>query len=156
MCIKSRRLTDCFFSKRISPSVQNCMLGLIHDQVWMGSKDSIIYIIDTVSMSCNQQLTEHRQEVTGLAADPQPQNGRSGLFLLPLISPFGFVCCKCDSTPHVPRPPVSRRTPAAATAPSCSGTRPVSKSRGSSRSGVSVCRPSRSTMARCGAVSICC
>lgn len=52
------------------------MLGLIHDQVWMGSKDSIIYIIDTVSMSCNQQLTEHRQEVTGLAADPQPQNGR--------------------------------------------------------------------------------
>lgn len=56
------------------------MLGLIHDQVWIGSKDSIIYIIDTVSMSCNQQLTEHRQEVTSLAVDPQPQNGRWAVF----------------------------------------------------------------------------
>lgn len=68
------------------------MLGLIHEQVWMGSKDSIIYIIDTVSMSCNQQLTEHRQEVTSLAADPQPQNGRSGLIR---ASHFTFWVCLC-------------------------------------------------------------
>ncbi|XP_075905416.1 DENN domain-containing protein 3-like [Nelusetta ayraudi] len=65
-------LRDCI---QVGESQLNCMLGLSHDQVWMGSKDSIIYIIDTVSMSCNQQLTEHRQEVTSLAADPQPQNG---------------------------------------------------------------------------------
>lgn len=90
------------FTKRISPSVQNCMLGLIHDQVWMGSKDSIIYIIDSVSMSCNQQLTEHRQEVTSLAADPQPQSGRSGLFG---ASHFTFWVCWCkNETPPSPRP----------------------------------------------------
>lgn len=72
------------------------MLGLIHDQVWIGSKDSIIYIIDTVSMSCNQQLTEHRQEVTGLAVDPQLQNGRSGHRLFtPFVSSEQFH--KCDT-----------------------------------------------------------
>lgn len=73
------------------------MLGLIHDQVWIGSKDSIIYIIDTVSMSCNQQLTEHRQEVTGLAVDPQLQNGRLGHRL---FTPFSFNLYqvhKCDT-----------------------------------------------------------
>lgn len=51
-------------------SVQTCMLGLIHDEVWIGSQDSIIYIMDTHTMSCNKQLTEHRHEVTGLTADP--------------------------------------------------------------------------------------
>lgn len=150
------------------PSVQNCMLGLIHDQVWMGSKDSIIYIIDTVSMSCNQQLTEHRQEVTCLAVDPQHQNGRLALlrfshFLLWIV-PASYNECALNSalptTPPPPTPPtdppllVSRRTRAAAMAPSCSGTRPVSKWRGSSRSGVSVCHPSRFTTEHCGAVSM--
>lgn len=92
-CVYKRETTDrLFFFFFISPSVQNCMLALIHDLVWMGSKDSIIYIIDTVSMSCNQQLTEHRQEVTSLAADPQPQNGRSGLFR---ASHFTFWVCLC-------------------------------------------------------------
>lgn len=71
------------------------MLGLIHDQVWIGSKDSIIYIIDTASMSCNQQLTEHRQEVTSMAVDPQPQNGRSGLFC---ISRFTFRVARANVT----------------------------------------------------------
>ncbi|CAF89134.1 unnamed protein product, partial [Tetraodon nigroviridis] len=47
----------------------NCMLGVDKDQVWMGSEDSIIYIINTVAMVCNRQLTEHRAEVTGLALD---------------------------------------------------------------------------------------
>lgn len=49
--------------------LQNCMLGVDKDQVWMGSEDSVIYIISMVSMVCNRQLTEHRAEVTGLAVD---------------------------------------------------------------------------------------
>uniref|UniRef100_A0AAY5K9K8 UDENN domain-containing protein n=1 Tax=Esox lucius TaxID=8010 RepID=A0AAY5K9K8_ESOLU len=36
----------------------NCMLRLDKDQVWIASQDSIIYIIDTRSMSCNKQLTD--------------------------------------------------------------------------------------------------
>ncbi|XP_068603240.1 DENN domain-containing protein 3-like [Brachionichthys hirsutus] len=47
----------------------NCMLGVDKDQVWMGSEDSVIYIISMLAMVCNRQLTEHRAEVTGLAAD---------------------------------------------------------------------------------------
>uniref|UniRef100_A0A4W4GIY8 UDENN domain-containing protein n=1 Tax=Electrophorus electricus TaxID=8005 RepID=A0A4W4GIY8_ELEEL len=42
----------------------NCMLGLDQEQVWIGSQDSVIYIINTRSMSCHKQLTEHRAEVT--------------------------------------------------------------------------------------------
>lgn len=37
------------------------------NQVWVGSEDSVIYIISIHSMSCNKQLTEHRASVTGLA-----------------------------------------------------------------------------------------
>ncbi|XP_061521113.1 DENN domain-containing protein 3 isoform X1 [Phycodurus eques] len=47
----------------------NCMLEVDKDQVWMGSDDSVIYIISMVAMVCNRQLTEHRSEVTGLALD---------------------------------------------------------------------------------------
>ncbi|XP_054620553.1 DENN domain-containing protein 3 [Dunckerocampus dactyliophorus] len=47
----------------------NCMLAVDKDQVWMGSEDSVIYIISMVAMVCNRQLTEHRSEVTGLALD---------------------------------------------------------------------------------------
>ena len=43
------------------------MLGVGQDQVWIGSQDSVIYIVDPRSMSCNKQLTEHRHEVTGFA-----------------------------------------------------------------------------------------
>lgn len=35
-------------------------------QVWVGSEDSIIYIISIHSMSCNKQLADHRASVTGL------------------------------------------------------------------------------------------
>ncbi|XP_047461973.1 DENN domain-containing protein 3 [Mugil cephalus] len=52
----------------------NCMLGVDKDQVWMGSDDSVIYIISMVSMVCNRQLTEHRAEVTGLALDTDKYN----------------------------------------------------------------------------------
>ncbi|XP_030596134.1 DENN domain-containing protein 3 isoform X1 [Archocentrus centrarchus] len=47
----------------------NCMLEVDKDQVWVGSEDSVIYIISIVAMVCNRQLTEHRAEVTGLAVD---------------------------------------------------------------------------------------
>uniref|UniRef100_A0A3P9ME30 DENN/MADD domain containing 3a n=1 Tax=Oryzias latipes TaxID=8090 RepID=A0A3P9ME30_ORYLA len=47
----------------------SCMLAVSGDQVWMGSEDSVIYIISMVSMVCNRQLTDHRAEVTGLALD---------------------------------------------------------------------------------------
>lgn len=63
----------CFYSKlHIFPFivlVQNCMLAVDKDQVWMGSEDSVIYIISMVAMVCNRQLTDHRSEVTGLALD---------------------------------------------------------------------------------------
>uniref|UniRef100_A0A3B3BZP5 DENN domain containing 3 n=1 Tax=Oryzias melastigma TaxID=30732 RepID=A0A3B3BZP5_ORYME len=47
----------------------SCMLAVTEDQVWMGSEDSVIYIISVLSMVCNRQLTDHRAEVTGLALD---------------------------------------------------------------------------------------
>ncbi|XP_028276114.1 DENN domain-containing protein 3 isoform X2 [Parambassis ranga] len=47
----------------------NCMLEADKDQLWMGSEDSVIYIISMVAMVCNRQLTEHRAEVTGLALE---------------------------------------------------------------------------------------
>ncbi|XP_029023250.1 DENN domain-containing protein 3 [Betta splendens] len=49
----------------------NCMMGVSSDQVWMGSQDSVIYIISMVALVCNRQLTEHRAEVTGLALDTE-------------------------------------------------------------------------------------
>ncbi|KAK1880297.1 DENN domain containing protein 3 [Dissostichus eleginoides] len=52
----------------------NCMLGVDKDQVWVGSEDSVIYIISMVAMVCNRQLTDHRAEVTGLALDRDKQS----------------------------------------------------------------------------------
>uniref|UniRef100_A0A674E560 DENN domain containing 3 n=1 Tax=Salmo trutta TaxID=8032 RepID=A0A674E560_SALTR len=57
---------------QVGSSRVNCMLGVDRQQVWIGSQDSVIYIISTRSMSCNKQLTDHRSEVTGLAiGDPK-------------------------------------------------------------------------------------
>uniref|UniRef100_A0A3B4TWB6 DENN domain containing 3 n=1 Tax=Seriola dumerili TaxID=41447 RepID=A0A3B4TWB6_SERDU len=64
-------LQDCI---QVGESKLNCMLGLVQEQVWIGSQDSVIYIIDTHSMSCNKQLTEHRHEVTGLTVDTRDQH----------------------------------------------------------------------------------
>uniref|UniRef100_A0A671S632 DENN domain-containing protein 3-like n=1 Tax=Sinocyclocheilus anshuiensis TaxID=1608454 RepID=A0A671S632_9TELE len=50
-------------------SVQNCMLAVNQQQLWIGSTDSFIYIINPRSVSCNKQLTEHRGEVTGLTLE---------------------------------------------------------------------------------------
>lgn len=48
------------------PGTQNCMAMVEQSQVWVGSEDSIIYIISVHSMSCNKQLADHRASVTGL------------------------------------------------------------------------------------------
>ncbi|XP_032171800.1 DENN domain-containing protein 3 isoform X3 [Mustela erminea] len=45
----------------------NCMVMAEQNQVWVGSEDSVIYIINVHSMSCNKQLTDHRSGVTDLA-----------------------------------------------------------------------------------------
>uniref|UniRef100_A0A673LLK7 DENN domain-containing protein 3 n=1 Tax=Sinocyclocheilus rhinocerous TaxID=307959 RepID=A0A673LLK7_9TELE len=54
-------------SVQVGKSRLNCMLAVNQQQLWIGSKDSFIYIINSRSVSCNKQLTEHRGEVTGLA-----------------------------------------------------------------------------------------
>lgn len=46
------------------------------NQVWVGSEDSVIYIISTHSMSCNKQLTDHRASVTGLVVQDGPEAPR--------------------------------------------------------------------------------
>ncbi|XP_020012516.1 DENN domain-containing protein 3 isoform X2 [Castor canadensis] len=53
----------CF---KVGTSKVNCMLMAEQSQVWVGSEDSVIYIINVHSMSCNKQLTDHRASVTGL------------------------------------------------------------------------------------------
>ncbi|KAK7886368.1 hypothetical protein WMY93_025989 [Mugilogobius chulae] len=76
-------LQDCIM---VGEAQLNCMLGLVQEQVWIGSKDSVIYIIDTHSLSCNKQLTEHRQEVTGLAVESREHKSQ-------------VMCsCSCDGT----------------------------------------------------------
>ncbi|XP_033855565.3 DENN domain-containing protein 3-like isoform X4 [Acipenser ruthenus] len=54
---------------QVGTSKLNCMLGLEQNQVWIGSQDCTIYIINTVSMSCNKQLTDHRSEVTDMVIE---------------------------------------------------------------------------------------
>ncbi|XP_033616780.1 DENN domain-containing protein 3 isoform X3 [Fukomys damarensis] len=53
----------CF---KVGTSKVNCMVMAEQSQVWVGSDDSVIYIINVHSMSCNKQLTDHRTAVTGL------------------------------------------------------------------------------------------
>ncbi|XP_012723130.2 DENN domain-containing protein 3 isoform X1 [Fundulus heteroclitus] len=77
-------LQDCI---QVGESQVTCMMGLVQDQVWMGSQDSVIYIIDTHSMSCNKQLTEHRHEVTGLSVDTRDHNNGQLAY-----------SCSCDGT----------------------------------------------------------
>ncbi|XP_034867903.1 DENN domain-containing protein 3 isoform X1 [Mirounga leonina] len=58
----------CF---KVGTSKLNCMVMAEQNQVWVGSEDSVIYIINIHSMSCNKQLTDHRSSVTDLVV----QNG---------------------------------------------------------------------------------
>lgn len=48
---------------------QTCMVLVEQSQVWIGSEDSVIYIVSIHSMSCNKQLTDHRASVTDLVPD---------------------------------------------------------------------------------------
>ncbi|XP_054477043.1 DENN domain-containing protein 3-like isoform X1 [Anoplopoma fimbria] len=82
-------LQDCI---QVGASQLHCMLGLVQGQVWIGSQDSVIYIIDTHSMSCNKQLTEHRHEVTGLTVDPRDKHNRTAF---PSQATYS---CSCDGT----------------------------------------------------------
>ncbi|XP_061111256.1 DENN domain-containing protein 3 isoform X1 [Conger conger] len=54
---------------QVGVSQLNCMLGMDLHQVWIGSQDSTIYIINARSMSCHKQLTEHHSEVTDFALE---------------------------------------------------------------------------------------
>ncbi|XP_067457716.1 DENN domain-containing protein 3-like [Thunnus thynnus] len=74
-------------SIQVGESQLNCMLGLVQEQVWIGSQDSVIYIIDTHGMTCNKQLTEHRHEVTGLTVDTRDQYNSQQTY-----------SCSCDGT----------------------------------------------------------
>uniref|UniRef100_A0A671S756 DENN domain-containing protein 3-like n=1 Tax=Sinocyclocheilus anshuiensis TaxID=1608454 RepID=A0A671S756_9TELE len=49
-------------SVQVGKSRLNCMLAVNQQQLWIGSTDSFIYIINPRSVSCNKQLTEHRGE----------------------------------------------------------------------------------------------
>ncbi|KAM6215786.1 DENN domain-containing protein 3 [Rhynchocyon petersi] len=51
---------------RVGASKLNCMVLAEQSQVWIGSEDSIIYIINVHSMSCHKQLTDHRASVVDL------------------------------------------------------------------------------------------
>lgn len=46
-----------------------CMVMVEQSQVWIGSQDSIIYIINTHSMSCNKQLNDHRSGITDIVVE---------------------------------------------------------------------------------------
>ncbi|KAI4900894.1 hypothetical protein NFI96_031877, partial [Prochilodus magdalenae] len=66
----------------------NCMLGVDQQQLWIGSEDSVIYIINPHSMACNKQLTEHRAEVTGLALEERSDK----------YSPLVAYSCSAEGT----------------------------------------------------------
>lgn len=57
---------------RVGSSALNCMAMVAQGQVWVGSQDSVIYIISVHSMSCHKQLTEHRASVTGFVVQDGP------------------------------------------------------------------------------------
>ncbi|XP_053106348.1 DENN domain-containing protein 3 isoform X2 [Hemicordylus capensis] len=56
----------CF---KVGSSKLKCMVMAEDSQVWIGSQDSIIYIINTHSMSCNKQLNDHRSEVVDIIVE---------------------------------------------------------------------------------------
>ena len=50
----------------MSLSLQVCLLAVGEDQIWAGSFDSNIYVVDAVSKASNQTLTLHSDMVTDL------------------------------------------------------------------------------------------
>ncbi|GCC37421.1 hypothetical protein chiPu_0015925 [Chiloscyllium punctatum] len=55
----------------------NCMIGIGYEQVWLGSEDSSIYIIDALAMSCNKRLVGHRNQVSDMIQEETQENGDS-------------------------------------------------------------------------------
>ncbi|XP_067856286.1 DENN domain-containing protein 3-like isoform X2 [Heptranchias perlo] len=53
----------------------NCMIGISYEQVWLGSEDSSIYIIDTQSMACNKRLVGHRNQVSDMILEEMEESG---------------------------------------------------------------------------------
>ncbi|XP_058032392.1 DENN domain-containing protein 3 isoform X2 [Ahaetulla prasina] len=56
-------------SFKVGNSKLKCMIMAEQSQVWIGSADSVIYLINTHSMSCNKQLNDHRCEVMDIVVD---------------------------------------------------------------------------------------
>ncbi|XP_061463032.1 DENN domain-containing protein 3 [Rhineura floridana] len=54
---------------KVGNSKLKCMVMAEQSQVWIGSQDSIIYLINTHSMSCNKQLNDHRSEVVDIVLE---------------------------------------------------------------------------------------
>uniref|UniRef100_A0A2K6S7N0 DENN domain-containing protein 3 n=1 Tax=Saimiri boliviensis boliviensis TaxID=39432 RepID=A0A2K6S7N0_SAIBB len=73
-------------SFKVGTAKVNCMVMADQNQVWVGSEDSIIYIINVHSMSCNKQLTDHRSSVTDLIV----QDGQK--------APSEVYSCSVDGT----------------------------------------------------------
>lgn len=55
----------------------NCMVSVGHEQVWVGSEDSSIYIIDAARVMCNRRLAGHRNQVSGMALEDVTDLGRA-------------------------------------------------------------------------------
>uniref|UniRef100_A0A670ZVW0 DENN domain containing 3 n=1 Tax=Pseudonaja textilis TaxID=8673 RepID=A0A670ZVW0_PSETE len=53
-------------SFKVGNSKLKCMIMAEQSQVWIGSADSVIYLINTYSMSCNKQLNDHRREIVDI------------------------------------------------------------------------------------------
>ncbi|ETE61087.1 DENN domain-containing protein 3, partial [Ophiophagus hannah] len=56
-------------SFKVGNSKLKCMIMAEQSQVWIGSADSVIYLINTHSMSCNKQLNDHRREIVDIVVD---------------------------------------------------------------------------------------
>ncbi|OWK49921.1 DENN domain-containing protein 3 [Lonchura striata] len=69
----------CF---KMGRSKLTCMVMVEQSQVWIGSQDSIIYIINTHSMSCNKQLNDHRSDVTDIIVEKRNGTPRQNAFEL--------------------------------------------------------------------------
>ncbi|XP_018430961.1 PREDICTED: DENN domain-containing protein 3-like, partial [Nanorana parkeri] len=54
---------------KVGKAKLRCMVAVDPTHVWIGSSDSIIYIINIHSMSCNKQLSDHRHEVVDIVPE---------------------------------------------------------------------------------------
>ncbi|XP_073446515.1 DENN domain-containing protein 3 isoform X2 [Dendrobates tinctorius] len=61
---------------KVGSAKLRCMVGVEQNQVWIGSSDSMIYIINTHSMSCNKQLSDHQGELVDIVMDGSDKQKR--------------------------------------------------------------------------------